>query len=50
MTTCGHGPCTCIVEAGEQYCSHACSEDATQGDVTAMHGGCHCGHPECEAR
>jgi hypothetical protein len=47
---CAHEPCTCTVEVGEQYCSHICKEDATQGDFSPTHGGCRCGHPECEVR
>ena len=47
---CAHVPCACCVDAGEQYCSHACQEDALQGDVNSMHGGCRCGHTECESR
>lgn len=50
VRSCAYEPCTCTVEAGEQYCSHVCEEDASGGDVPAMHGRCRCSHSECEAR
>jgi hypothetical protein len=28
---CQHGPCQCVVEEGEQYCSPYCEEAAAQG-------------------
>ena len=37
---CAHPACSCIVPAGEQYCSEACR--------TAPAGGtCSCNHPGC---
>jgi len=45
---CAHEPCTCTVEVGEQYCSHACKEEATQQNLSPS--GCRCGHSSCEAR
>lgn len=49
IVTCAYEPCTCTIEAGEQYCSRMCEQDASQ-DFSTTHGRCRCSHSECEAR
>jgi hypothetical protein len=37
---CAHLACSCIVPAGEQYCSEACR-------IAPSGGSCSCNHPGC---
>jgi len=41
LKTCAHVPCTCLVPAGQKYCSQSC-EDAGSNEVEIA---CECGHP-----
>ena len=45
QNTCAHTPCTCVVEAGEKYCSESC-RDAESDEVEIA---CECGHATCSA-
>jgi len=41
---CEHGPCTCVIEAGDLFCSPQCEEQAAIGRELP----CECGHATCE--
>lgn len=52
MANCYHSGCKCndatVERAGQNFCSNACADKATQGSLAeAM---CSCGHPECAAQ
>ena len=50
QTRCAHPQCTCPVQAGEEYCSQACSdavEDTAIAEGTALSDRCTCPHPQC---
>jgi hypothetical protein len=45
---CRHEGCTCLVEAGQEFCSDYCRDHAAE----TGHGthACGCGHPGCGER
>jgi len=43
---CAHENCSCLVSAGEKYCSQACS-DAAVG--SGRNDRCACPHPQCSS-
>jgi hypothetical protein len=44
LMKCMHGPCQCLVEAEQKFCSTACSTARATHSVP-----CPCGHPGCVA-
>ena len=42
--TCAHIPCSCVVPAGQKYCSESC-EVAGSDEVEIA---CECGHSACQ--
>ena len=40
---CAHPPCTCVAEAGKEFCSDAWRTAHTEGTA------CGCNHPGCQA-
>jgi hypothetical protein len=42
---CGHEGCTCLVDAGAEYCSDHCREHVASGPTGEP---CGCGHPACQ--
>jgi metallothionein len=42
LMKCMHGPCQCLVEAEQKFCSAACSSARATGSLP-----CACGHPGC---
>ena len=41
---CAHPKCSCPVEAGEEYCSQACSDASEESPGNDR---CTCPHPQC---
>lgn len=43
---CGHQACTCMTDAGQEYCSQQCADMAVHPDDEQR---CECGHDSCTA-
>ena len=43
QNTCARIPCTCVVNAGEKYCSESCRDAGSEEAEIA----CECGHVTC---
>ena len=44
---CAHGPCSCYVDLGQDYCSPRCREMDGKDSDPAVHDRCGCHHDEC---